>query len=148
MSALMLAMSEMGKRGSETTVRRPQELEWTSRLTLSEGRALPSPSILTSPGLVWERAAEGMPIMGTCAGCIPMAREGGDEAGRTNARPLDPTDKAVDRNAFGRQRESFEPPLEMKGLGRSFPGMLRRGLATGGARGRCKPLEHWWAGPS
>ncbi|MEF2968955.1 pyridoxal 5'-phosphate synthase glutaminase subunit PdxT [Paenibacillus sp. M1] len=57
-------------------------------------------------------AAQGKPVFGTCAGLIVMAKEieGGEEA------HLGLMDIKVSRNAFGRQRESFETDLEVKGL--------------------------------
>lgn len=59
-----------------------------------------------------ERAAAGMPIFGTCAGMIVIAQRinGQDEV------PLGLMDITVERNAFGRQRESFETELNVKGL--------------------------------
>lgn len=55
---------------------------------------------------------EGKPLFGTCAGLIVMAKEieGGEES------HLGLMDIKVSRNAFGRQRESFETDLEVKGL--------------------------------
>jgi 5'-phosphate synthase pdxT subunit len=60
-----------------------------------------------------ERAGEGMPILGTCAGLILLARNGDDEVRKTGQKLLGLMDTSVDRNAFGRQRESFEAPLVM-----------------------------------
>lgn len=59
-----------------------------------------------------EWAAAGMPIFGTCAGMIVIAQRinGQDEV------PLGLMDITVERNAFGRQRESFETELNVKGL--------------------------------
>lgn len=57
-------------------------------------------------------SAQGKPVFGTCAGLIVMAKEieGGEEA------HLGLMDMKVSRNAFGRQRESFETDLDVKGL--------------------------------
>jgi 5'-phosphate synthase pdxT subunit len=60
-----------------------------------------------------ERAKTGMPIMGTCAGLILLASKGDEEVEKTGQKLLGLMDTAVDRNAFGRQRESFEAPLRM-----------------------------------
>lgn len=57
-------------------------------------------------------SAEGKPIFGTCAGLIVLAeRIQGDEEGH-----LKLMDITVARNAFGRQRESFETDLPVKGI--------------------------------
>ena len=57
-------------------------------------------------------SGQGKPIFGTCAGLIVMAKEieGGEEP------HLALMDIKVSRNAFGRQRESFETDLDVKGL--------------------------------
>lgn len=59
------------------------------------------------------RAKQGMPILGTCAGLILLATGGDDEVRKTGQKLLGLMDTVVDRNAFGRQRESFEAPLDM-----------------------------------
>ncbi|MCZ8523392.1 MULTISPECIES: pyridoxal 5'-phosphate synthase glutaminase subunit PdxT [Paenibacillus] len=55
---------------------------------------------------------QGKPLFGTCAGLIVLAKEieGQDEA------HLGLMDMKVARNAFGRQRESFETDLDIKGI--------------------------------
>src|SRR5213594_1778877 len=63
---------------------------------------------------------EGMPIMGTCAGCILLSKDAGTQAEKTKTRLLGLMDMAVDRNAFGRQRESFEAELQVQGLDAPF----------------------------
>lgn len=60
-----------------------------------------------------ERARQGMPIMGTCAGLILLASRGDDDVKKTRQKLLGLMDTTVDRNAFGRQRESFEAPLDV-----------------------------------
>lgn len=64
-----------------------------------------------------EGARQGLPILGTCAGLILLACRGDDEVGKTGQRLLCLMDTAVDRNAFGRQRESFEAPLDLPFIG-------------------------------
>ncbi|WNS42160.1 pyridoxal 5'-phosphate synthase glutaminase subunit PdxT [Paenibacillus sp. MMS20-IR301] len=59
-----------------------------------------------------EFAAQGKPIFGTCAGMIVLAeRIAGGEPGHLELMNI-----TVARNAFGRQRESFECDLEVKGI--------------------------------
>ena len=60
-----------------------------------------------------EKARKGMPILGTCAGLILLATGGDDEVRKTGQKLLGLMDTTVDRNAFGRQRESFESPLQL-----------------------------------
>lgn len=71
-----------------------------------------------------ERANDGMPLYGTCAGLILMANEivGGHEA----PHRLGVMDVGVRRNAYGRQVDSFESELEVKGLAESFTAVFIR----------------------
>jgi 5'-phosphate synthase pdxT subunit len=60
-----------------------------------------------------ERAKNGMPILGTCAGLILLASKGDDEVRKTGQKLLGLMDTTVDRNAFGRQRDSFESEIKL-----------------------------------
>ncbi len=60
-----------------------------------------------------EAAWEGKPILGTCAGMVLLAKEGDEEVAKTGQPLLGLMDIKVKRNAFGRQRESFEVLLKM-----------------------------------
>ncbi len=64
----------------------------------------------------------GKPIFGTCAGLILLAT---DVEGRDNAH-LGLMDMKVERNAFGRQRESFEAELEIQGVAEDFEAVFIR----------------------
>ena len=70
---------------------------------------------------VRERAAAGMPILGTCAGMIVLAErvEGGE--------PLfGLIDITVRRNAYGRQVDSFEADLDVEGIDHPVRGVFIR----------------------
>ena len=69
-----------------------------------------------------EKAAEGFPIWGTCAGMIVMARELTDH----RPEPLNLMNIKVSRNAFGRQIDSFEEDLTIKGIEGKFPAVFIR----------------------
>ncbi|ADU28306.1 pyridoxal 5'-phosphate synthase glutaminase subunit PdxT [Evansella cellulosilytica] len=64
----------------------------------------------------------GKPIFGTCAGAILMAKELVGHAEPHIAL----MDMKVERNAFGRQRESFEALLKVKGIGDDVQGVFIR----------------------
>lgn len=75
---------------------------------------------------------QGKPLFGTCAGLIVLAKsiEGGEEA------HLALMDIQVSRNAFGRQRESFETGLNVKGLDLPVRAVfIRAPLITGAGEG-------------
>jgi len=68
---------------------------------------------------------DGLPALGTCAGLILLAVEVLD--GRADQEPLGVLDVTVRRNAYGRQRDSFEADLDVDGItGPSFPGVFIR----------------------
>ncbi len=60
-------------------------------------------------------AHAGIPIMGTCAGLVLLAKHGDEQVEKTRQPLLELMDIKVNRNAFGRQRESFECLVEFKG---------------------------------
>ncbi|MCS7118671.1 MAG: pyridoxal 5'-phosphate synthase glutaminase subunit PdxT [Archaeoglobaceae archaeon] len=62
-------------------------------------------------------AESGKPIMGTCAGLIILSRFGDEQVEKTRTKLLGLLDVKVRRNAFGRQKESFQTKLQMKRIG-------------------------------
>ncbi len=96
-------------------VRTPEQLETVDCLAIPGGESTTIAKLARRHDLVEpirSRAADGMPILGTCAGMIVMAREvGGGEP------LLGVMDIGVERNAYGRQVDSFEADVEVQGLG-------------------------------
>ncbi|HWC13064.1 MAG TPA: pyridoxal 5'-phosphate synthase glutaminase subunit PdxT [Actinomycetota bacterium] len=75
-------------------------------------------------GPLKDRVAGGMPLYGTCAGLILMANR---LVGRDDApHRLGVMDVAVERNAYGRQVDSFETDLTIDGLERPFRAVFIR----------------------
>jgi len=69
---------------------------------------------------IQDHVAAGKPVLATCAGLIVASTDAKDERVET----LDLIDVTVDRNAFGRQKDSFEAPLDVKGLDSPFPAVF------------------------
>src|SRR5581483_3012686 len=91
--------------------------------------------------LLAQRAREeDFPILGTCAGMILLAKEGDGQVEKTDTRLLGLMDMAVNRNAFGRQRESFEADLAIKEYERPVPGVFIRAPGVTRTWGACEPL--------
>ena len=109
-------------------VRTAEDLAGVDALVLPGGESTTMSFLLDSSGLrasLVERLADGMPAFGTCAGMIVLASEVLD--GRPDQEPLGAIDLTVRRNAFGRQRESFEADLAVDGLpGGPFPAVFIR----------------------
>lgn len=76
-----------------------------------------------------EAAKQGKPILGTCAGLILLAKYGNEEVAKSGQRLLCLMDIHVNRNAFGRQRESFEVELDIKGFNKPFNAVFIRAPA-------------------
>ena len=97
-------------------VREPADLEGVSGLILPGGESTTMRQLIDRWGLrqpILDLAESGAPIFGTCAGMIVLAHEiaGGEE-------PILPLlDITVERNAFGRQLESFEAEVPVDVLG-------------------------------
>ncbi|GAB3685283.1 pyridoxal 5'-phosphate synthase glutaminase subunit PdxT [Salinarchaeum chitinilyticum] len=72
-----------------------------------------------------EHAAAGKPILATCAGLIVCSRDARDD----RVEELGLVDVAVERNAFGRQKDSFEAALDVTGLDSPFPAVFIRAPA-------------------
>jgi 5'-phosphate synthase pdxT subunit len=109
-------------------VRTPEALAGVDAIVLPGGESTTMSFLLDSSELrepLAARLRDGMPALGTCAGMIMLASDVLD--GRADQRSLGIVDTAVRRNAFGRQRESFEADLEIDGLaGGPFPAVFIR----------------------
>jgi 5'-phosphate synthase pdxT subunit len=69
---------------------------------------------------------EGLPVFGTCAGLILLANDVRDAGDIRYPAALAALDCTVVRNAYGRQRESFEAHLAVDGIDDGFPGVFIR----------------------
>jgi 5'-phosphate synthase pdxT subunit len=100
-------------------VRLPKHLDQVDRLIIPGGESTTIGKLLVLYNLldpIRERAAGGMPLWGTCAGAILMARQIAE--GRPAGQPaLALMDITARRNAFGRQLDSFEIDLNIPQLG-------------------------------
>jgi 5'-phosphate synthase pdxT subunit len=137
------AFAAGGEAGEAMWVRRPSDLDRVDCLVLPGGESTTISKLLVTFGLfdrVVERARDGMPMLGTCAGMIVMCQEGDGEVARTDTSLLGLLSAQVDRNAFGRQRESFEADLEVQGLDSPFHAVFIRAPAIVRTWDRCGPI--------
>ncbi|WP_422733678.1 pyridoxal 5'-phosphate synthase glutaminase subunit PdxT [Micromonospora sp. WMMD558] len=98
-------------------VRRCEELDAVDGLVIPGGESTTISKLadifeLREP--IDKRVAGGMPVYGSCAGMIMLAGEVLD--GRPDQRGFAGIDMTVRRNAFGRQVDSFEAPVEVTGV--------------------------------
>ncbi len=114
--ALKRAVSEREEKAEIITIKHKDLVPICDALVLPGGESTTLGRLLLREGITDEiRAmhAADMPIMGTCAGLILLAKEGDEQVRKTHQYLLGLMDTQVNRNAFGRQRESFETELEL-----------------------------------
>lgn len=83
--------------------------------------------------------AAGRPVLATCAGLILLSQDSGDDRVET----LDLLEVTVERNAFGRQRDSFEAPLAVRGLDEPFPAVFIRAPVVESVGPSVEVLAEW-----
>ena len=143
-SASERAMRELGISGSAVNVRKADDMADVDRLIIPGGESTTISKLLQKSGLfriIVKSAQEGMPVMGTCAGCILLAKKGDEQVEKTETRLLGLMDMKVDRNFYGRQRESFEAVLKIDGISDQFRGVFIRAPAIVEVWGKCRKLS-------
>jgi len=88
-------------------------------------------------------AADGKPLLATCAGLILASTDANDDRVET----LDLLDVTVERNAFGRQADSFEAPLPVTGLEEPFPAVFIRAPVVESVGADVERLATWEGRP-
>ena len=109
------ALEQAGAR--PLAVRSPAALDEATGLIIPGGESTTIwklADIFGLAGPLRKRVAAGMPVFGSCAGMIMLARQLADPA--SGQETLGAIDMTVRRNAFGRQVDSFETDLSITGL--------------------------------
>ncbi len=141
------AMQKLGIKGEAVWVGRPVQLEGVDGIIIPGGESTTIGKLMRTTGLfeqVKQLATGGKPILGTCAGLIVLAKRGDEQVMRTRQPLLGLMDISVIRNAFGRQRESFEVNLEIPALGKEpFSAVFIRAPAVEEVWGDAKTLAEF-----
>jgi 5'-phosphate synthase pdxT subunit len=106
-------------------VRTPEDLEKVDGLIIPGGESTTMIRIMKRIGLfdaLKEKILNGFPVYGTCAGLIVLAKE----IENYPQESLGVIDIKVRRNAYGRQVDSFEEYVEIKGFDRPFKAIFIR----------------------
>jgi 5'-phosphate synthase pdxT subunit len=109
------AIGEAGARG--IAVRRPDELDAVDALIIPGGESTTMWKLAVAFDLLdplRKRLSSGMPVFGACAGMIMLADRLVDSA--SGQRTFGGIDITVRRNAFGRQVDSFESDIPLRGI--------------------------------
>lgn len=130
-------------------VRRPAELDEVDALVIPGGESTTISKLAQTFELlepIRKRIGEGMPAYGSCAGMIMLAAEVLD--GRPDQQSFAGIDMTVRRNAFGRQVDSFEAPVEIDGItGQPFRAVFIRAPWVERVGGDVRVLGRVTAGP-
>ncbi|MBJ7397151.1 MAG: pyridoxal 5'-phosphate synthase glutaminase subunit PdxT [Ilumatobacteraceae bacterium] len=119
------ALTELGV--ATRQVRTPQDLEAVNALVMPGGESTTMSQLLESSEIfepLAKRVEEGMAVFGTCAGMILLAKKIID--GRDDQTPFGAIDIEVQRNAYGRQVDSFEADIDVDSLKSPFHAVFIR----------------------
>lgn len=105
-------------------VSRPEHLAGLEALVMPGGESTTMLRLMEATGLraPLEEFVRGHAVLGTCAGLVLLARD----AGELPAPTLGLLDVTVERNAYGRQIDSFSCPIEVPALGAPFDAVFIR----------------------
>ena len=126
------ALKKLNLRGTVESVRYSESIAELDGLILPGGESTVIGNLLSIQGKVFQtiekKIKEGMPVLGTCAGLIMLSKRTYDKVvGETKQKLFGMLDVVIERNAFGRQHESFEVDLEIPILGKEpFRGIFIR----------------------
>jgi pyridoxal 5'-phosphate synthase pdxT subunit len=134
-AATKQALQELQVDGTVDLVRYPEEMEKVDGLILPGGESMVQSTLAAiqrSLPIIKKRISEGMPVLGTCAGMIMLSTRAYDRVvGDTKQKLIGNLDIVIERNAFGRQNESFEADLAIGMLGKdAFKGVFIRAPAV------------------
>ncbi len=130
--ALGMALNDHGSTAEIVTIKHKGIVPTCDAILFPGGESTTLGRLLTREGIAGEikqAHAKGVPIMGTCAGLIILAKSGDTQVEKTHQYLLGLMDIKVNRNAFGRQLQSFEVPLTVKGLDSPYNAVFIRAPA-------------------
>jgi 5'-phosphate synthase pdxT subunit len=127
--ALKRALEERGIYAEVVPIKHKGIVPQCSGIVIPGGESTTLCRLLAREGIAEEikdAAAKGVPILGTCAGLIVLAKEGDEQVQKTSQELLGIMNIKVNRNAFGRQKDSFEAELDVEFLDSPFTGVFIR----------------------
>ena len=114
------ALDGLGIGGTVTNVKTAGDVEKLDGLIIPGGESttIGQLSLVNSSlRVIKEKIEQGMPVLGICAGMILLSKTADDRVvGKTNQPLLEVFDVKLERNSFGRQRESFEAEIAMDSI--------------------------------
>ncbi len=130
--ALERTLAERNDRGKIIRIRQSGLVPDCDAIVIPGGESTTLARLMWKEGIAEEiqnAAALNVPILGTCAGLVLLARHDNFQTTRTEQRLLGIMDIEVRRNAYGRQHESFETLIDIPVVGGAFPAVFIRAPA-------------------
>jgi 5'-phosphate synthase pdxT subunit len=128
--------------GKVILVRQPRDIDACDALIIPGGESTTISRILIKSGLheaILQRIKQGnIVIMGTCAGCVILAKKLTNT--KADVRLLQAMDMEIERNAFGRQKESFEQSVAIKRFTTPYNAVFIRAPIITKVWGTCEVL--------
>jgi 5'-phosphate synthase pdxT subunit len=120
-SATRAALGNLGLKGSVKQVKTPDQITKLDGLIIPGGESTMIGQMSLVNGAIKtikEKIQAGMPVFGVCAGLILLSKNAKDRiVGKMDQPLLDLLDVKVERNSFGRQRDSFEAEISAQPIG-------------------------------
>jgi 5'-phosphate synthase pdxT subunit len=125
------AIDALGIDGTVTSVKTPDELSKVDGLIIPGGESTTIGQLSKFNGslkILKEKIEQGIPVLGICAGMILLSKTAQDKVvGKIDQPLLNILDIKLERNSFGRQRESFESDISLNSIGiPTFSGVFIR----------------------
>ena len=144
-SMINKTFKELEIKGKIILVKNKEDVKQVDGLILPGGESTTISRLILKTGIhdmILKRVEnKDLPIMGTCAGSILLAKKIKNQQ-KKNIKTLEIMDMEIERNAFGRQKESFETDIKIKGLDAPFHAVFIRAPIIRKTWGSCKPLSN------
>ncbi|VVB55820.1 Pyridoxal 5'-phosphate synthase subunit PdxT [uncultured archaeon] len=144
--AIVNALRHAGLQAEVIKIKHKGIVDSCDALILPGGESTTLGRLLKREGIADEiktAANAGIPIMGTCAGLVLLAKYGDDQVEKTGQPLLGIMDIHVNRNAFGRQRESFETLIDFNGFDTPFNAIFIRAPGITGCASDVEILSNY-----
>jgi len=131
----MAALDDLGIDGSVSQVKTPDQISALDGLIIPGGESTMMGQLSITNGAMnslKEKIESGIPVLGICAGMILLANNSIDRVVGSTIQPLlDVLDVEIERNSFGRQKDSFEAEVSLDAMDiPSFQGVFIRAPAV------------------
>ena len=132
--ATMAALHDAGMDATVSQVKTPDQISKLDGLIIPGGESTMMGQLSMVNGAMntlKEKIEEGTPVFGICAGMILLSKTSKDRVmGSTEQPLLDMLDVEIERNSFGRQKDSFQAEISLDSIGiSSFQGVFIRAPA-------------------